>query len=210
MPKQPLLIEALNAGANLRRGGAAMGPLSQTRVSEAMYYEDGFRLLMNDLEGYSHVLSSREGLYAISLDGVAKIADGQFFGVTVYDEAIYCFEALGPIPSFSPHRGRIVRLSINNKRILSAEVVVKGLPNGCHQIDFIGRNLVVCDTYNSRLFSLESDFHTYTSFLPWGDVGFEDFAAGYPHVNSVVGFDGATYLMLHNCSRKTGRRSQIS
>jgi hypothetical protein len=207
--KPPLVIEAQNSDPGRSLNPATTRPLTHLQGSESLYREDGFRLLRRELEEFSHILASREGLYAIGLGGIAKIADGQFFGITVQDAALHCFEALGPIPQFWPHRGRIVKISISQKKIVSTEVVVKGLPNGCHQIDFVGGKLIVCDTYNTRLFVVEPDFRAYTSFSPWGDIGFQDFAKGYPHVNSVVGFEGVIHLMLHHCSRYTGRNSQI-
>jgi len=204
--QRPLVIREQCCGL---RPGEQPGAMCDIVGTDTMYSEDVFELLTQSLGGFTHIVSSREGLFGLSLAGVMKIAEGRFFGLTVYDQAIYCFEALGPISTFWPHRGRIVRLQVNYGRIVSAEVVVKGLPNGCHQIDFIGKNLFICDTYNSRLFIIAEDFLSYSSFLPWGEIGFQDFVSGYPHVNSVVGFEGGTYLMLHRCSQRTGLKSQL-
>jgi hypothetical protein len=209
MQELPLIIKAPSSGFKPGMRPTVSPAFWQSQLNEAMYNEDSFCLLRRNLADFSHILSSREGLYAVGLHGFTKIADGQFFGITIDREEIYCFEAVGPIPSLWPHRGRILRLSLEKKNIVSVMVVVKGLPNGCHQIDLVESDLYVCDTYNSRLFKINLDSRTYTSFLPWGDIGFQDFAAGYPHMNSVVGFEGTIYLMLHHCSQRSGRRSQM-
>jgi hypothetical protein len=210
MGSDPLIIYVQNSGAYTHNKATLRHRLwSASELDHAKFLGNGIHLQHTDLTGFSHVLASREGLYAIGLVGFIKISDGQFFGVTVRDNAIYCFEALGPIPSLWPHYGRIVRYDLFKKEIVSAAVVVKGLPNGCHQIDFIGGDLFICDTYNSRVLKCDTEFNTCTAYYPWGDIQFDDFAAGYPHMNSLVGYRGVIYLMLHNCTRRTGRNSQL-
>jgi len=210
MGNHPLIIHVPNSGAYTRHKALVrQGLWCSSDLDYARLLGNGIHLQHTDLTGYSHVLASREGLYAIGLGGFAKISDGQFFGVTVRENAIYCFEALGPIPSLWPHYGRIVRYDLSKKEIVSAAVVVKGLPNGCHQIDFIGGDLFVCDTYNSRVLKFNAEFNACVAYYPWGDIEFQDFTAGYPHVNSLVGYRGVIYLMLHNCSSHTGRNSQL-
>lgn len=205
----PLLIEAPVPRPNRQIRTTVPRGYHPPESSVGLYHKDEFVLLQRSLRGFSHILASREGLYAVGLGGIAKLADGQFFGVTVDGTAIYCFEASGPIPSLFPCMGKIVRLALDGREITGAAVVVKGLPNGCHQIDLIKSDLYICDTYNSRLFKVDMAARTYTVFAPWGEIGFQDFDSGYPHMNSVVGLDGVIYLMLHHCSRRTGKPSQI-
>lgn len=211
MGTHPLIIQVWNSGSRTYQEEPEQHSWrSGSDLDYARFLGNGIDLQHRDLTDYSHVLTSREGLYAIGRGGFAKISEGQFFGMTVHDNAIYCFEALGPIPSLWPHYGRIVRYNIVEKKIVSVGVVAKGLPNGCHQIDFIGRDLFVCDTYNTRLLRFDPKFNTCTVYSPLGDIRFQDFASGYPHMNSLVGYHGVIYLMLHKCSQRTGHKSKLA
>ena len=135
------------------------------------------QLLVRDLDGYTHLVTSREGLFAASRTGSIKVLDGMFFGLTYRDGAFYAFEAcdFGHAPT---QRGRIIRLEIDGTQALSSDIVLKGLDNGCHQIEFIGADLYICDTYNQRILRYNADFERTGEFYPVGKAAKYDWAGG--------------------------------
>jgi len=175
------------------------------------------RPLVRDLGDSTHVVASREGLFAVSEQGWRQILHGQFFGTTWRDDSLFVFEALGP---YRPpvggdagryRRGRVVQLELGPRRIERARVVLSGLANGVHQIDFIGGRLHLVDTYNSRVLRLERDLSSVEAeFHPFGHLEQENWDAGYPHVNSITARDGRIYLLKHNGRPdKAVRRSEL-
>jgi hypothetical protein len=57
-------------------------------------YEAGtVRLASTDLRGYSHIVASRQGLFAVSETSLSLIVHGLFFGITLRGPSIYVFEA---------------------------------------------------------------------------------------------------------------------
>jgi len=210
MSNRPLIVHLPESGCVSPLAAAARRRYADTKYDYARFLGDAIDLHPTRLSGFSHLLASRQGLYAIGLTGFVKISSGQFFGMTLRDSALYCFESLGPSLAPLPHFGRIVRFDIVNETIEAATVVAKGLPNGCHQMDFIGCDLFVCDTHNTRILRFDGEFTNYRTYLPFGQIQFQDFAAGYPHLNSIVGHGGDVYVMLHNYTAQSGVSSQIA
>ena len=165
-----------------------------------------------DLSGFSHLVATREGLFAIHREGFARILRGQFFGLTVRQGLIYVFEANGPLVA-KKERGRILCLELAGQRIRRVRVVARGLDNGCHQIDFVGSRLVVTDTYNQALILLEEgvggELEIRETLHPLGEAAMDAWDDGYAHINSVTAHRGETYLLKHNGGFKTGRSSEM-
>jgi len=202
-----------------RRQGALRGWLSTAflvlrqflavNVFDAFSYRfDRLPLRHRDLRGFSHVVASREGLFALSRSGHRKIAGGQFYGVTVRGGSLFCFQAHGYLWSRS-NKGRIVELRLADGVIAEAIVRAKGLDNGCHQIDFIGDRLYVVDTYNQRIVELAPDFASRRVHQPIAPAPRDAWDEGYAHVNSIVWHAGEIYLLKSNGGSKTGRASEV-
>lgn len=172
------------------------------------YRNDRVAVLERDLRGYTHVVGTREGVYAIRRDGFVKILDGQFFGTTVRGSSIFLFQACGP-QVFRKKRGRIVRLDLEDGQIRRTAVVARGLDNGSHQIDFLGDRLAVVETYTQTIVVYDEDFRSATRHQPLGPAETDDWEGGYGHVNSIVAYEGSIYLLKHNGGHKTGRRSEL-
>jgi len=148
-----------------------------------------------DISGYTHVLASREGLYVINSTAWKRILRGSFFGTTVKDGAIYTFQSCGQDVQ---NRGRILKLTFDGERVSHIEVIAKGLDDGCHQMDFIGEDLVVVDCYNARLLLLRPGIQGYKSYYPLGKIT-RAVATQLYHMNSVAGNpDGTVWVLLHN------------
>lgn len=156
-------------------------------------YERGeVRLTGEALTGCTHLVSTRQGLFAVSRTECRSIAHGLFFGLTLDGTDILAFEACDE-PRAPTNMGRIVRLRRDGDRIVSAEIIAQGLGNGCHQIDLIGDTVFVTDTYRQRIIAIARDGGI-TEFDP---IGADD-AGGYVHINSLIAAGDRRFLMLHN------------
>jgi len=174
----------------------------------ADYYLDRVRLYPVDLTPFSHFVASREGLYAVGREGSAKVADGQFYGLTVRGSSVFLFGANDTVWSRS-RRGRILKLQLAGGGVRSARVWAKGLDNGCHQIDFIAGDLHVVDTYNQAILRLGADGSKRTVHFPIPPAGRDRWDEGYAHVNSIVAHGGELFLLKANGGTKTGKRSEV-
>lgn len=171
--------------------------LSAKVVDRWRYERDSSNILVQNLDGYTHLVTSREGLFAASRNDSVKVLDGMFFGLTHRDDTFYLFEA-NDLNHASTNRGRIIRLKMDGTRVQSSDVVVKGLDNGCHQIEFIGDHLYICDTYNQRVIRYDSDLKPAGEFYPLGKALKDDYTGNYVNFNSIVGRGDRIYLLLHN------------
>jgi hypothetical protein len=162
------------------------------------YATNRITCIRRNLGEHTHVVASREGLYAVNSTSYRLLVRGSFFGATVKDNAIYCFQSCG---KEMENRGRIVKLTMANNRISRAEVVIKGLDDGCHQIDFLGEDLLVVDCYNGRILQITPGRSKHTAYYPLGKLSREVASTVY-HINSVAGHpDGTVWLLLHNSTR---------
>ncbi|HRC87675.1 MAG TPA: condensation domain-containing protein, partial [Thermoanaerobaculia bacterium] len=172
------------------------------------YRRDRVLLLERRLDGLSHLVASRQGLYAVAPGRAVKVVDGQFFGLSRRGEAIYAFQANDRLTA-PTRRGRLLRLELEGSLIRDARVVAKGFDNGCHQLDFIGDRLYLLDTYNNRVLLLGASFEVEREVYPLGPAGFNGWDEGYGHLNSILWHRGEIYLLQHNGTPKTGRPSEL-
>ena len=179
----------------------------------AAYQADQVRLTARDLTGYTHLLASRQGLYAVNEQGHLLVAYGFFFGITVRGNDLFVFESCD-LPRGPTFRGRILRLTLRAGVIVDSAVLAKGLDNGCHQIDFFGDRLHVTDTYNQRLLRFAPGEQTYETLHPLPPRPAEGWLEGvdpaYRHVNSLLTVGDRNLLLLHNGASHTGRQSEIA
>ncbi len=165
-------------------------------------------LRVRDLRGFSHLVASRQGLYAINSERSVLVLEGQFFGVSLRQGAFVCFQAHGQLTSTAAH-GRLIELRLEDGRITHTAVRRQGLPNGCHQVDFIDRYLYVMDTYSNRVLRFDQDFAPSGEFLPVGAAGFNRWDEGYAHLNSIIRRGDEVFLLKHNGTAKTGKKSEV-
>lgn len=182
--------------------------LSRALAAQA-YATDEVRLVEHDLEGCDYLVSTRGGLFGLGSGDLRRIAWGHFFGLTFDGDDVLAFEACDK-PSAPSRRGRILRLRRRKNRIVSADVVVKGLDNGCHQIDLIDDALVVVDTYSQRILEIDLASSGITEHRPLGDPGSRAWACGYAHANALIAVGDLRLLLLHNGADHTGRPSELA
>ena len=207
-PKKPSPLTRVRAALAAVDPRMARLWLHTKAIDRFVYRTNSIRVLRRDLSGFTHLVTSREGLYAVRQDAWAKILNGLFFGLSVHQGSIYCFQSHDLIWT-DTCKGRIIRLDLEGDRIGRAEVAAKGLANGCHQIDFVGDRLHVMDTYNQAVVRFSPDFRTRETFRPLGDSAGRDFAKGYAHMNSIIARDGRIHLLLHNGGLELGRCSEV-
>jgi len=190
--KEALLLWIAQTGKHLRRrieGWIDRCEMATNRVT----------FTRRDLRGYTHFIAARTGLYAINPTSYKRVLRGRFFGITVKDGDVYAFQAIGEHEAGSNKNGRIVKLTIRNDRVEKVRVVAKGLDSGCHQIDFIGEDLLVVDCYNGSIVKIRPDSDEEPkSYYPLGNMSRVEARDKY-HMNSIAGHpDGTLWLMLHN------------
>jgi hypothetical protein len=162
----------------------------------------------HSLHGFSHFVASRQGLFAVNEHRWRCLAPGQFFGLSMRDQALYAFEA-GDMPRQATAQGRILRFPLQAGGLGAGEAVVAGLDNGCHQMDFMDGRLQVLDTYQQQIIDFAPDFSSHVLHHPLPRAARNDWAGGYAHCNSLLGFGDFRLLLLHNGGVKTRRPSLL-
>ncbi|ADW67868.1 hypothetical protein [Granulicella tundricola] len=178
------------------------------------YKTDTVRIVERDLSGLTHLVSSRQGLWAVNHQECRLIAHGLFFGITITNQTIYLFESCD-LPRSPLAMGRLAALTLAHDRIVDVKILAKGLDNGCHQIDFIDGKLQVLDTYNQRILSFATEGEQWTpeEIHPLDRKptrGWKDDDPSYVHANSLLAVGDRTLLLLHNGGKHLGRNSEIA
>ena len=152
---------------------------------------------------YTHLLTSRSGVFLINDSRFLKVLDGKFFGVTVAAGRIYAFENCGTRPGNS---GRIISFVLERDVVVDRQVMVEGLAGGCHQIDVVNESLLVVDTDNQRIVEFDRRWRRRDHYpLPRAYNG----EPGYCHMNSLLGRGSSIYLMLHHNGRRPSERLEV-
>jgi hypothetical protein len=180
-------------------GRRAFNPIE--RLLDRYEYVTGrVTYLRRDLRPYTHIVTSREGLFAINETSYARILRGGFFGLTVKDGAIYCFQSCEY--DENPAHGRLLRLIVDDGQITSVQVLATGLDRGCHQIDFVGDDLLLVDCYNASIVKMQPDSGASQTYYPLGRMSRHE-ARESCHMNSVAAHpDGTVWVLLHNSHKK--------
>jgi hypothetical protein len=147
------------------------------------------------VENFDHVVASRNGLYFINKIAWMKFREGLFFGVTVHQGKLYCFES-GESAGNPGKRGRIVRFECGDGSA-EPEVLAEGLDDGCHQVDFIGDSFFVVDTRRQAVIEFDRDWGPVATHRPLPFAAQNDWSGGYVHMNSILGQGDEILLMLH-------------
>ena len=190
--------------------------LESTRVKIALAYAAyemaALRIVERDLRGYTHLVASRQGLYAVDERRCVLVAHGFFFGITRRDDELFVFECCD-LPRMVTRRGRIARLTLHDGLIEETCILAQGLDNGCHQIDFIDGRLHVLDTYNQALLRFAPGEQTFERLHPMPGRpadGWQKLDPAYHHVNSLLAVGDRRLLLLHNGAQHTRRHSRIA
>jgi hypothetical protein len=94
--------------------------------------------------------------------------------------------------------------------VVGSEVIVRGLDNGCHQIDFIAGRLHILDTYNQSLLTCLPDGTDMERIRPLPPCARHDWSGGYVHANSLLRVSDTNLLLLHNGGKRNGLPSTVA
>jgi hypothetical protein len=164
-------------------------------IDSGEYTFDRVAFVSGRFRRYTYVVASREGLFVVNSRSYKRLLRGKFFGVTIRDGAIYCFQSCGV------SKGRVLRLRMAEDRIVRVDVIAKGLDDGCHQIDFIGNTLFIVDSANARILEVNEESSECVAHYPFGQL--QRKIANEYHMNSLTGHpDGTIWVLLHNACKK--------
>lgn len=169
------------------------------------YHENIVRFVDRRITGFSCLVASRQGLFAVSPSAAKLVAHGLFFGLRRHGELLYLFETCDP--ARGPSRmGRVVRMRVDQGRLCDETVMATGLDNQCHQLALIGSHVCVIDTSNQAIVRIAADGSTRDRLTLFG----EPVGEGYHHINSIAWHRGHTLVMLHNGTDNHSRPSELA
>jgi hypothetical protein len=133
-----------------------------------------------------------------------------FYGITKLSDTFYAFHKTGM-------HGNIISFRIEKNKAIDINTVIKGLSRGIHQIDFIGQDLYVTNTYDnsiliySKLVSKHNlHWKDYNKIIyPNGKLQNGRKSSNYNHFNSLFKYKNKIFLIAHNETKKTNRSSEI-
>lgn len=196
------------------RGKRSRAPLTQLEkiaraLAQAAYETSSVRIVPHDLTEMSHLVATRNGLFAVNEQRYVRIAHGSFYGLSLREDSVFAFEAcdLAGLPT---RRGRIVELERTGNRFATARVMIDGLDNGCHQIDFIDGRLAILDSQRQRILLLNEERTALEPVYPLGALVERAWSKGYVHINSLAQIGDHVLVLLHNGAAYTGRPSEVA
>jgi len=177
-------------------------------LASASYKSDHVRLCRTSLAGFDCLVSSRNGLYAVSRGGSVRVAHGFFFGLYQHHQTIFAFESCGE-PHSATAQGRILAITLTDASIVGVQVIVRGLDNQCHQLAVIDDLICIVDTAHQviRRYTLTGaavDVRTPLPLTRWGERG-----PIYRHMNSIACVAGRVAVLLHNGAGPDRRQSEL-
>lgn len=172
-------------------------------------YEDGVvRQVLEDLTDFAWLVATHRGLFAVSLDSVALVAHGWFFGLHRDGSHLYLFENCGERLR-DACRGRIVRFDWQDGRLTSPQVLVTGLHGNGHQLRMIDGLLCLVDTANQRILRFHPDGRPFDIKTPFPPAPDTDTSGAYVHMNGIAKVRGQIAVMLHNGKALERRKSEL-
>lgn len=148
------------------------------------------------------IIATKNGLYILENNHLYKILNGEYYGITLYGNNTYIFEKIN-------NKGRIIAFKKSICVKQKYEIFIDDISPGCHQIDFIDNYLFITDTYNNRLLKYNLDGDKINEYYPLGKLSNSRESHNYSHINSIYGFRESIYILCHNESKKTGKKSEI-
>lgn len=187
----------------------AVAEALRLKLAREAYAAGQFRLVEPDLRGFTHLVASRQGLFAVRRGEAKLVAHGIFFGLATTPDAVFVFDS-GDLARNHSQLGRIVRLDLARGQISGWTIVAQGLSGGCHQLDLVQGRLCIADTYNQCLRWFATGGTGQGEYRPLPPAPAHDWQAGYVHVNSLLAARDSLLLVLHNGGTATGKPSELA
>jgi len=133
-----------------------------------------------------------------------------FYGITKLSDTFYAFHKTGM-------HGNIISFRIEKNKAIDINTVIKGLSRGIHQIDFIGQDLYVTNTYDNSILIYSNlvskhnlHWKDYNKIIyPNGKLQNGRESSNYNHFNSLFKHKNKIFLIAHNETKKTNKSSEI-
>jgi len=155
-----------------------------------------------DIKGV-YLIATMNGLFCLKKEGLFKMLEGNFFGITYNNDSAYIFQIMKRF-------GRILTCKINDGNLNGKlDVFFNSLANLWHQIDVHEGNLYICDTYENKIIKMDIGNKRNECFYPLGKLSNGRRSDNYGHMNSILVRDNDIYIVCHNESIKTGKPSQL-
>lgn len=178
-------------------------------LARQAYATDAIRISDNSLTDANCLAATRNGLFAVGVNGARTLIHGLFFGITIDNGFVYIFETCDDTRSAS-NMGRILRFRLDRDRLCEPNILCKGLANGCHQIKIIDGQLVVVDTYQQLIQRYTLGGDNIDCFDPVPQFNAEgQYMPTQAHMNSVAAIGDKIHLMLHNGNAVPSIKSEV-
>ena len=133
-----------------------------------------------------------------------------FYGITKFSGTFFAFHKTGM-------HGNIISFRIESNKAIDVKLIIKGLSRGIHQIDFIGQDLYVTNTYDNSILIYSNlvskhnlHWRDYNKIIyPNGKLQNGRKSSNYNHFNSLFKYKNKIFLIAHNETKKTNRPSEI-
>jgi hypothetical protein len=157
-----------------------------------------------DLDSVQALVAAGRGLYLLRQGRVRRLARGRFYGLARHGGThyAYCSHPRGA-------RGSIYGFALEGGRLGASRRLFSGLSRGVHQIDVVDDRLLVCDSYRNALVVLDRHGRLGRRVYPLGRLCGGRDSSNYAHLNSIQAVGDRVYVLAHNETYKTGRRSEI-
>ena len=177
-------------------------------LARVAYRDGAVRIAEPQLADAEWLIASDRGVFALGPSGVRTVLYGWFFGIHRHEEHLYLFENCA-MRDRSVDLGRIVRLTIAQRRLVDPQVLVTGLHPNCHQLAVIGGLLCLLDTANQTIRRYHLDGVPVDAIVPFPVAEPTDTSGGYLHINSLAQIGERIALLLHNGIAKPERNSEL-
>lgn len=148
-----------------------------------------------------YIISTKRALYLIKNGKLYSLFAGTVYGATIKDERVIFYNE-------SNTKGSILSLCEDFK-IQKIHTLLKNLPSGIHQVDFIGEHLYCINTYNNSILVYDQYMNFVQEIFPNGKLSNGRSSTNYNHYNSIFKYNNTIYLVAHNETVKTKRYSEI-
>lgn len=178
-------------------------------LAREAYRTGAVRIADPDLTGFSWLVSSPRGVFAVGT-GAARLAiHGWFFGICRDGDILYLFENCG-LRDRAAGLGRLLRLRIAAGRLVEPQVLASGLDANCHQLRVIDGLVCLVDTANQRILRFSPEGVLIDAPQPFPPAAPGDTSGAYLHLNSLARVNGRLALLLHNGKARPERPSELA
>jgi hypothetical protein len=172
-------------------------------------YRDGtMRLVEPELACARWLVSTQNGLFAVSDNRALLVAHGWFFGLCRHGNRVFMFENCARRDRFRP-MGRLIAVDLVDGILSNPVVLAQGLDASCHQIAMIDDLLCVLDTANQCVLRFTDRGQLVDVQRPFRPALADDTNGNYMHINAITALPDGIAILAHNEKRAPPRCSEL-